>query len=193
MKKSTKRSFVTPVVSGLLVLSTSAAVYTHLGEPSLLFVKEQVIETRDTTTVMVPRIERLQTQIKADTQNAELWFELGNEYMSRGEFENASLVYHYAERLSETPSADVFAAQATAHYYANGQQLDDKAKAWLNKALLIQSDNAAANMLLASDHFLSARYALAIEHWTTILDANHQDTDRASIIASINQAKRMIK
>ncbi|WP_051997509.1 hypothetical protein [Grimontia indica] len=188
-----KLSSIAPALIGLLVLSTTTLVYTKLGEPSLLIVKGQTATELSTTTDITPRLERLQTQIKADTQNGHLWFELGNEYMSRGEFKNAALVYHYAERLSESPSADVFAAQATAKYYANGQRFDQSVERWLNDAISIQPDNAAANMLLASEYFLSAQYALAIRHWTIILDANHPDTDRAAVIASINQAKRMIK
>lgn len=138
------------------------------------------------------RLSNLQRQIKADTQNADLWFAIGHEYMALGEFDNAALVYHYAERLSETPRADIYAAQATARYYGNQQRMDTQTQQWLQSALALEPDNRAALMLLANDHFLSARYGRAIAAWEQVLDANHRTTDRAAIIRSIHQAERMM-
>ncbi|MDD1795074.1 nitrite reductase [Enterovibrio sp. ZSDZ42] len=167
-------------------------VYLHLGEPSQLFSAPSNFVMPKSESFVTPRFDALQTQLKADKQNGKLWFELGHEYMARGEFDNASTVFHYAERLSSDPAADIFSAQATARYYANKQRFDDQVQTWLNEALKRAPNNASAHMLIASDHFLSARYPLAIEHWETILDANHPDIDRVAIITSIHQAKRML-
>lgn len=176
-----------------LILSLTALVYNQLGEPSLLAISSNTDPlTNKIATHADSPIELLQTKIKTDKQNGDLWFALGHEYMMVNEFDNAALVYHYADKLTNEPDPAIYAAQATARYYINHQQMDGQVKKWIDKTLLLEPSNTSALMLLATDHFLSAQYQLAIDYWQKILDADSPKADRATIIASINQAKGMM-
>lgn len=176
-----------------LILSLTALAYNQLGEPSLLAItsNSDALTNKIATRSDSP-IELLQTKIKTDKQNGDLWFALGHEYMMVNEFDNAALVYHYADKLSNQPQPAIYAAQATARYYINHQQMDGQVQQWIDKTLLLEPSNASALMLLATDHFLSAQYQLAMDYWQKILDADSPKADRAAIIASINQAKGMM-
>ncbi|KOO12056.1 nitrite reductase, partial [Vibrio xuii] len=55
------------------------------------------------------------------------------------------------------------------------------------------SANLTSLSLIANDHFVSSRYQQAIDVWTQMLDSQHRDLDRVSIIHSLNQAKQLLK
>ncbi|EGU30791.1 TPR domain-containing protein [Vibrio scophthalmi] len=133
----------------------------------------------------------LQTQLKADPNQADLWFQLGHGYLNQQEFTAALTCFDYAMRLSDTPSASQLSAKASALYYQNKQQMSAEVKGLLNQSLALEADNLTALTLLASDHFISFRYQPAIEIWTQILDSQHPDVDRITIIQLLNQAKQM--
>ncbi|MDK9759910.1 tetratricopeptide repeat protein, partial [Vibrio sp. D173a] len=127
-----------------------------------------------------------------DPNQAELWFKLGSVYLEQGEFTAAVTSYDYAIRLENTPVARLFAAKATALYYANKQSMGEEVNTLLKRSLELDPNDRTALMLIASDHFISMRYEQAIEVWTQLLDSNQQGLDRVSIIHSINQAKQML-
>lgn len=201
-----KKSFKPFISAGLisLILGITAFTYNQLGEPKMLFSRSlstsavnSVITHPPITKINesikpISPLASIQAKIKTDKQNSDLWFVLGNEYMASREFKNAALVYHYADRLSNKPQANIFAAQATARYYANHQHIDLQAQEWIDQAFALDPNNVSALMLIASDHFLLAQYQLAIDSWVKILDANLPGTDRAAIIRSINQTTAMI-
>ncbi|MDD1779885.1 hypothetical protein LRP49_01630 [Enterovibrio sp. ZSDZ35] len=174
-----------------LIAFLSTSLYHLLGEPALALISQSDTSTKNTTN-SISNLEKLQSALREEKQNGALWFELGGEYMDRGEFENASLVYHYAEKLSDTPNADIYAARASARYYQQHQRLDSVASDWLKTALEIDDTNVSALTLIATDHYLSGQYQKAIDTWVRVLDANHSSTDRESIITSINHAKAML-
>lgn len=173
-----------------LVLLLTALAYSQLGKPPTLKIPAGV--DIDAKTPSDPRLSSIQAKIKTDKQNGELWFSLGNEYMALNEFENAALVYQYAQRLSARPEAGIYAAQATARYYALKQNIDNQTQTWLDNALALEPNNTSALILIANDHFLSGQYQSAVDYWVKILDANEPATDRAAIIRLINQARGMI-
>lgn len=134
----------------------------------------------------------LQSKLEQDPNQAEIWFKLGSVYLEQGEFSAAVTSYDYAIRLENTPVARLFAAKATALYYANKQLMGEEVTSLLDRSLDLDPNDRTALMLIASDHFISMRYQQAIDVWTQLLDSNQQGLDRVSIIHSINQAKQML-
>ncbi|WP_194437280.1 TPR domain-containing protein [Vibrio fluminensis] len=134
----------------------------------------------------------LQNELQNNPNSADLWFQLGQGYLTQHEFESALTCFDYALRLSESPTANQFSAKASALYYQQKQQMTKEVRLLLDKALQLDSDNVTALTLLASDHYISLRYSQAVEIWTQLLESQNPDLDRASVIYALNQAKQML-
>ena len=177
-------------------LNLSLAVFAVLGTGILWYLMKQDLpqpgpyESQPVTFANYQ--SELQSKLEQDPNQAELWFKLGSVYLEQGEFAAAVTSYDYAIRLERTPVARLFAAKATALYYANKQSMVEEVNVLLKRSLELDPNDRTALMLIASDHFISMRYEQAIEVWTQLLDSNQQGIDRVSIIHSINQAKQML-
>lgn len=167
-----------------------------LAMPMFLWLRgtppEQVVLERGALSHDQQMLE-IQTKLKQDPNQAELWFQLGHGYVNEQDFESALTCFDYALRLSEKPSANQLSAKATALYYLNKQQMTASVIDLLEEALALDSSNLTALSLIANDHFVSSRYQQAIDVWTQMLDSQHRDLDRVSIIHSLNQAKQLLK
>lgn len=177
-------------------LNLSLAVFAVLGTGVLWYLMKQDLPQPDLSesqpVTFANYQSELQSKLEQDPNQAELWFKLGSVYLEQGEFAAAVTSYDYAIRLERTPVARLFAAKATALYYANKQSMGEEVNALLKRSLELDPNDRTALMLIASDHFISMRYEQAIEVWTQLLDSNQQGLDRVSIIHSINQAKQML-
>ena len=177
-------------------LNLSLAVFAVLGTGILWYLMKQDLPQPDLSesqpVTFANYQSELQSKLEQDPNQAELWFKLGSVYLEQGEFAAAVTSYDYAIRLERTPVARLFAAKATALYYANKQSMGEEVNALLKRSLELDPNDRTALMLIASDHFISMRYEQAIEVWTQLLDSNQQGLDRVSIIHSINQAKQML-
>ncbi|KDN30263.1 hypothetical protein VFDL14_05900 [Vibrio fortis] len=177
-------------------LNLSLAVFAVLGTGVLWYLMKQDLPQPDPSesqpVTFANYQSELQSKLEQDPNQAELWFKLGSVYLEQGEFAAAVTSYDYAIRLERTPVARLFAAKATALYYANKQLMGEEVNALLKRSLELDPNDRTALMLIASDHFISMRYEQAIEVWTQLLDSNQQGLDRVSIIHSINQAKQML-
>ena len=177
-------------------LNLSLAVFAVLGTGVLWYLMKQDLPQPDPSesqpVTFANYQSELQSKLEQDPNQAELWFKLGSVYLEQGEFAAAVTSYDYAIRLERTPVARLFAAKATALYYANKQSMGEEVNALLKRSLELDPNDRTALMLIASDHFISMRYEQAIEVWTQLLDSNQQGLDRVSIIHSINQAKQML-
>ncbi len=134
----------------------------------------------------------LQTKLKQDPNQAELWFQLGHGYLDNRDFSSALTCFDYAIRLNNKPSANQLAAKATALYYIKKQIITKEVEELLNQALILEPNNLTALTLIANDHFISFRYQQAVDIWTQLLDSNNPNMDRKSVILSLNQAKEML-
>ncbi|MEZ9058016.1 tetratricopeptide repeat protein [Vibrio pelagius] len=177
-------------------LNLSLAVLAVLGTGVLWYLMKQELPqpapSESQPVTFANYQSELQSKLEQDPNQAELWFKLGSVYLEQGEFAAAVTSYDYAIRLENTPVARLFAAKATALYYANKQSMGEEVNVLLKRSLDLDPNDRAALMLIASDHFISMRYEQAIEVWTQLLDSNQQGLDRVSIIHSINQAKQML-
>ena len=82
-----------------------------------------------------------------------------------------------------------YAALATVLYYQASQHMTVQARAMIDKALALDSNEITALMLLASDAFMQANYAQAIELWQKVMDLNSPRINRTQLVESINMAK----
>ncbi|GEM77911.1 TPR domain-containing protein [Vibrio superstes] len=138
-------------------------------------------------------MEEKQQHLTDNPNDAKAWFELGQLYMGQYEFDSATTCFDYAIRLSKAPYAGQFAALAAAQYYQHSQTITADVQGLLDITLEMDPFNETALQLMASDHFMSARYEQAIAHWTMVLDSNRLGVDRAKVIDSINQAQSFIR
>lgn len=138
-------------------------------------------------------MEEKQQHLTDSPNDSKAWFELGQLYMEQYEFDSATTCFDYAIRLSKAPYAGQYSALATAQYYQHSQTITSDVQRLLDISLEMDPFNETALQLIASDHFMSARYEQAIAHWTMILDSDRLGVDRAKIIASINQAQSFIR
>lgn len=74
------------------------------------------------------------------------------------------------------------------HQFAS-QHMTAQTRAMIDKALALDSNEITALMLLASDAFMQANYAQAIELWQKVMDLNSPRINRTQLVESINMAK----
>ena len=134
----------------------------------------------------------IQDKLRVDSNNAALWFQLGQGYLFDGDFASALTSFDYANRLSDIPSATWLAAKATALYYEQNQRMTTEVSALIDAALQLETHNEAALSLRANDHFLSFRFEEAIGTWTALLSSRDPALDRVKVIHAINQAKALL-
>ncbi|OAN13724.1 hypothetical protein A3K86_14235 [Photobacterium jeanii] len=189
--------FIIALMSGM-----SLAMYAGLGEADFAVQSSQQLAQQSddnaefagltASEVNQKRITMIQESIKANKQNGELWYALGNAYMYDNAFDQAVIAFDYSRRLAPAPQANIYSALASALYYQQGQRMTADVSQWLDKALELDKDNFAALTLIGSDYFMSARYQKAIDTWVQILDSEHPDADRPALIAAINRAKQLL-
>ncbi|WP_104024705.1 TPR domain-containing protein [Vibrio hyugaensis] len=170
----------------VLVLTTAGfLLFRQPPPPPIQAEMSRMMTTRDI-------MEEIQTQLREEPNNAELWFQLGQGYLLEGEFDGALICFDYAIQLTDPVSATQLAAKATTLYYIHKQAMTDEVGLLLEQALQLEPHNEAALSLIANDHFLSFRFQEAIDTWVLLLDSNDPNLDRVQIINSINKAKELL-
>ncbi len=120
-------------------------------------------------------------------KNSEQWALLGEYYLWQNDYSNSLLAYRQA--LDYVVDAELYAALATVLYYQASQHMTAQTRAMIDKALALDSNEITALMLLASDAFMQANYAQAIELWQKVMDLNSPRINRTQLVESINMAK----
>lgn len=171
-----------------IVTMVSVGLFLWMQQPEP---KAQVkAETKSLTQTM----SDLQEALRKDPNQADLWFSLGQGYLLESDFLAATQCFDYAIRLTEFPTANQYAAKATALYYQHKQNMNDEVTQLLNTALEIEPFNETALTLIAQDHMISFRYLQAVETWLHLLDSPDLALDRAKIIQQLDLAKsRVVK
>lgn len=131
---------------------------------------------------------RLQNDIRQSPENGELWAILGEYYLYQNSYDNALIAYGQSLKYSGE-SAQLYSAIATVLYYQAGQQMTEATLAMIKKSLTLDKHEVTALMLLASDAFMNANYAEAINLWQILLDSNNSRINRKQLVEAINMAK----
>ncbi len=119
------------------------------------------------------QLQALQDKIRANPQNSEQWALLGEYYLWQNDYSNSLLAYRQALQL-RGENAELYAALATVLCYQASQHMTANSRND-DKALALDSNEITALMLLASDAFMQANYAQAIELWQKVMDLNSPD------------------
>ena len=149
------------------------AEYQRQRDPLHQFASQQTPEAQ---------LQALQDKIRANPQNSEQWALLGEYYLWQNDYSNSLLAYRQALQL-HGENAELYAALATVLY------MTAQTRAMIDKALALDSNEITALMLLASDAFMQANYAQAIELWQKVMDLNSPRINRTQLVESINMAK----
>ncbi|EPM2311885.1 heme lyase NrfEFG subunit NrfG [Escherichia albertii] len=169
-------------IGGYLLSPKWAAVraeYQRQRDPLHQFASQQTPEAQ---------LQALQNKIRVNPQSSEQWALLGEYYLWQNDYSHALLAYRQALRL-RGENAELYAALATVLYYQEGQHMTAQTRAMIDKSLALDSNEITALMLLASDAFMQANYAQAIELWQKVMDLNSSRVNRAQLVESINMAK----
>ncbi|ENM5776981.1 cytochrome C heme lyase [Vibrio mimicus] len=182
----TQRKVAVGFVGIVTMVSVGLFLWMQQPEP-----KAQVkAETKSLTQTM----SDLQEALRKDPNQADVWFSLGQGYLLESDFPAATQCFDYAIRLTEFPTANQYAAKATALYYQHKQNMSDDVTQLLKTALDIEPFNETALTLIAQDHMISFRYQQAVETWLHLLDSPDLALDRAKIIQQLELAKsRVVK
>jgi len=109
-------------------------------------------------------IQRLQES----PDNPRGWYLLGRLYLSEQRFDAASAAFSQAEQL-DPDDLDIVFEYAQALYLNQDGQLDDQAKALLERILQQDPDQPDALNLLAADAYQQQDYAVAAAYWQRLL------------------------
>ncbi|ENM5766051.1 cytochrome C heme lyase [Vibrio mimicus] len=182
----TQRKVAVGFVGIVTMVSVGLFLWMQQPEP-----KAQVkAETKSLTQTM----SDLQEALRKDPNQADVWFSLGQGYLLESDFPAATQCFDYAIRLTEFPTANQYAAKATALYYQHKQNMSDDVTQLLKTALDIEPFNETALTLIAQDHMISFRYQQAVATWLHLLDSPDLALDRAKIIQQLELAKsRVVK
>lgn len=197
-----KNSRFSPLVVSLILLviiAVSCGLYWQSGRYPLVQKGEQMhqafqvkLEMEDKTQKNQRYIESLQSRLRENPNDGDLWYELGQAYALDNEFSSALICYQNAQMVLGEKAA-ILGAMATAAYYDKGQKLSAEAKTWLNQALALDPKESSSLLLLASDAFLHNDYEQAMRYWRKVLDSDNDAINRRAIIQSIEMAKQMEK
>ncbi|PAR32190.1 tetratricopeptide repeat protein [Vibrio metoecus] len=155
---------------------------------------EPKAQVKAETKSLAQTMSDVQEALRKDPNQADLWFFLGQGYLLESDFSAATQCFDYVIRLTEFPTANQYAAKATALYYQHKQNMSDEVTQLLNTALDIEPFNETALTLIAQDHMISFRYQQAVETWLHLLDSPDLALDRAKIIQQLELAKsRVVK
>ncbi|MCU0000882.1 heme lyase NrfEFG subunit NrfG [Escherichia coli] len=178
------------MLTTLTILMVFLCVGSYLLSPKWQAVRAQYQRQRDPlhqfASQQTPeaQLQVLQDKIRANPQNSEQWALLGEYYLWQNDYSNSLLAYRQALQL-RGENAELYAALATVLYYQASQHMTAQTRAMIDKALALDSNL----MLLASDAFMQANYAQAIELWQKVMDLNSPRINRTQLVESINMAK----
>lgn len=178
------------VGSGLFYWQTDRYRYVAQGQQALTQFLDQTAE-ENVTQRNDRYIIHLQSQLRQNPNNGDLWFELGQAYSLNNDFSSAMICYQNAITVLGRKPA-ILGAMATVEYYQQHQKLTPQATLWINEALQADPKESASLLLLASDAFLNNDPKKAIDYWQQVLDSENQAIDRREIIHSIKTAQQML-
>ncbi|PCH97474.1 MAG: c-type cytochrome biogenesis protein CcmI [Gammaproteobacteria bacterium] len=196
-------SVIWPVMISLFIVGFSVSLYLKQGTLEQLMTNstaspnnlqgqmstEQQEQNRQKQ--ILAYIEKMQTHLKSKPDDSEAWYNLGKTYVGAGEFDFAIAAFEQVMRI-EGEHADILGAIAQASYYGNNQQIDEKTQGLIDKALALDINDPATNILLGMHNFIAQEYQQAIGNWQRIIDANRQGVNITALQEAVVEAKNRL-
>ena len=142
-------------------------------------------------TQMIKYLDELRKQVENEPDNAEVWYTIGQTLVSVGMFDAGVNAYNQVIRI-EGESADLYGVKAQAYYYKNNQQMDEQVEMLINKALLLNPNDAATNILVGMHNFINQQYQNAINAWQRVLGSNQVGVNTKALEEAVNEANKRL-
>jgi len=196
-------SIMWPVLLSLFIITFSVSLYLKQGTLDLLMTNPTAAnnsqqgqmsaaqQEQNRQKEMLAYIEKMQEHLKGKPDDSEAWYNLGQTYVGAGEFDFAIAAFEQVIRI-EGEHADILGAIAQASYYGNNQQIDDKVQSLIDRALVLDINDPATNILLGMHNFIAQDYQQAIGYWQRIIDANRQGVNIAALQEAVTEAKKRL-
>ena len=188
-----KRSKAAAIVVGVALPLVSVLLYLGLGNPQGLNPQKQGgVEGAPhqlTREQIEPMIARLAQRLEANPGDGEGWIMLARTYNALGRFGEAAAAFAKAE-AKFPQDAQLLADYADTLAMAQGQSLQGKPEALVQRALKADGNNLKALALAGTVAFEKSDFAKAIEYWKRMLPLLPADSAMGnSIRASIEEAE----
>ncbi|MGB1262745.1 MAG: c-type cytochrome biogenesis protein CcmI [Cognaticolwellia sp.] len=191
------RSWRWPFAIALSLVGFSLYAYMSLGAYSQLSTPSGLTENQahsDLTPeqMLAVRLQQLQSEVKKDANNSQAWFSLGQAYISAGEFDQAIAAFDQVmTQVGE--HAELLGPKAQAMYYKNNQQINSEIQSVIDKALALDSQDAATNILLGMDSFSQQKFAKAVQYWETVLNSGRPGISTQALMGAVAEAKNQLR
>jgi cytochrome c-type biogenesis protein CcmH len=188
-----KRSKAAAIAIGIAVPLVSVLLYLTLGNPQGLDPRKESATQGAPHQLTQEQIEsmaaRLAQRLESNPDDGEGWVMLARTYGALGRFAEAAGAYAKAE-AKFPQNAQLLADYADTLAMAQGQSLQGKPDALVQRALQADGNNLKALALAGTVEFEKGDFAKAIEYWKRILTLLPADSEMEnSVRASIKEAQ----
>ena len=136
-------------------------------------------------------VDKLAEKLKANPSDLSGWVMLAKSYSSMERFGEAAGAYAKATELNPN-DADLWAEYAFVTAMAGNRKIDGRAMELVNRALIVDPQNAKALQLAGTSAFDAKDYKKAIEIWQRVLSRVPPNSEVAQAITErISEAKRL--
>jgi cytochrome c-type biogenesis protein CcmH len=182
---------VWPVGLSLFILAFSFYLYAEIGtyeKLTTMVPQAPMQQSASSEQQTVNELKRLMEITKAEPENSDAWYSLGQSLVNVGEFDSALKAYDQVLRI-EGPQADIFGAKAQAVYYKNEQKIDSTVQGFIDQALTIDPNDPSTNILLGMHNFIAGNFKVAISHWQRVVDSDKKNVNKQALLEVIEEAK----
>ncbi|MBA6262919.1 c-type cytochrome biogenesis protein CcmI [Colwellia sp. Bg11-12] len=182
---------VWPVGLSLFILAFSFYLYAEIGtyeKLTTMVPQAPMQQSASSEQQTVNELKRLMEITKAEPENSDAWYSLGQSLVNVGEFDSALKAYDQVLRI-EGPQADIFGAKAQAVYYKNEQKIDSTVQGLIDQALTIDPNDPSTNILLGMHNFIAGNFKVAISHWQRVVDSDKKNVNKQALLEVIEEAK----
>lgn len=200
---TTQFSVIWPIGLSLFLVAFSVGIYlkqgsleTLMATPTAMQANQQSAQSAEQAQLqqqeqMLAYIKNLQQHLEENPDDSEAWYNLGQTFVSAGEFDFAITAFKQVIRV-EGEHADLLGAIAQAMYYRNNQQIDEHVQSFINKALALDINDPSTNILLGMHDFIGQNYSQAIDYWQRVINANKQGVNIAALQEAVDEAKKRL-
>ncbi|NQY87989.1 MAG: c-type cytochrome biogenesis protein CcmI [Colwellia sp.] len=198
-------SVLWPLSLSLFIIAFSLALYLKQGTLAALMATpsaghgnqqaqtsaEQKAQVQAQQEQMLAYIMELQQHLEKEPDDGEAWYNLGQTFVSAGEFDMAITAFEQVIGI-EGEQADLLGAIAQASYYRNNQQIDEQVQNLIDRALALDINDPSTNILLGMHNFIAQQYEKAIGYWQRVIDAKRQGVNSNALQEAVNEAKNRL-
>lgn len=178
-------SVLVPLLSIVMYLQWGAS--DKLAMPAAPVVQQGEQQGHDPQS-LEEQVELLRERMLAAPENPEGWFILARSYMTLENYQEAAWAYgKLTELIGE--KAEILSQQAQALFFVNDHQVTDEVQQLLDKALVLDPNDAGALGLQGIAAYTQGEFIAAIEFWTQLIETDPDSPSRNGVVDMIEQAK----